>query len=266
MENAYGHASSLAIRQERLIVQIDQGESEGRKSRLYALDTATGRVLWQRPRSVPTSWASPIVIEAAGKPQIITLAVPWTISYSAVDGTEIWRAECLNGEITPSPVFAGGWVFVPSPSEKLLALRPDGQGDVTKSHIVWSVEDYVPDITCPVSNGELIFTLTTPGILCCYEVKDGKKHWEHDFEADFQASPSIAGNRLYLLGVKGTVIVIEASREFKELARMEAGEALMASPRLPTTAYLRGSKHLFALAGKWRSWLELRSRNQSVLG
>jgi len=251
LENAYGQASSLAIWQGRLILQIDQGESEGRKSRLYALDTATGRVLWQRPRSVPTSWASPIVIEAAGKSQIITLAVPWAIAYSAVDGTEIWRAECLNGEITPSPVFAGGLVFVPSPSEKLLALRPDGQGDVTKSHVVWSVEDYVPDITCPVSNGEVIFTLTTPGILSCYEVKDGKKHWEHDFEADFQASPSIAGNRLYLLGLKGTVIVVEASREFKELARFEAGEAFMASPAFANDRmYLRGSKHLLCIGAK----------------
>ncbi len=251
LENAYGHASSLAMWQGRLIVQIDQGESEGRKSRLYALDTATGRVIWQRPRSVPTSWASPIVIEAAGKPQIITLAVPWVIAYSALDGTEIWRAECLNGEITPSPVFAGGLVFVPSPSEKLLALRPNGQGDVTKSHVVWSAEDYVPDITCPVSNGDLIFTLTTPGILSCYEVKDGKKHWEHDFETDFQASPSIAGNRLYLLGLKGTVFVIEASREFKELARMEAGEALMASPAFANDRmYLRGSKHLVCIGTK----------------
>ena len=161
LKNPYGHATSLATWQDRLIVQLDQGDSEDNKSKLYALDGRTGQVVWQRPRKAGASWATPIVIEAAGKAQIITLAVPCVIAYAATDGAELWRVEGLNGEITPSPVFAGGLLFVASPSEKLLAIRPDGQGDVTKTHVVWTNEDNVPDVTSPTSNGELVFTLTT---------------------------------------------------------------------------------------------------------
>ena len=128
LKNPYGYATSLATWQDRLIVLLDQGEPDEGKSKLYALDGRTGRVVWERPRKVGASWASPIVIEAAGKAQVIALAVPWVIAYAAKDGTELWRVEGLNGEITPSPVFAGGLVIVPSPSEKLLAIRPDGTG------------------------------------------------------------------------------------------------------------------------------------------
>ncbi len=250
-KNAHGHAASLAFWQGRLIVQLDQGEGSGGLSRLYALDGATGREVWQRSRPVPSSWATPIVIEAAGKTQIITLGVPWVIAYSVADGNELWRAEALDGEVTPSPIFAGGFVFVVSPNIKLAALRPDGQGDVSKTHVAWFAEDNVPDITSPVGNGELVFTLSTSGLLTCYDVKDGKKLWEQDFVMECHASPTIVGNRLYAITTKGTVIAVEAGRQFKELARMEMGEKIFASPAVVRDRiFIRGAKHLFGIGAK----------------
>jgi outer membrane protein assembly factor BamB len=250
LKNPYGFASSLATWQDRLIVQLDQGESEEGKSRLYALDGRTGQVVWQRPRKVGSSWASPIVIEAAGKAQIIALSVPWVIAYAATDGTELWRVECLNGEVTPSPVFAGGLVYVPSPSEKLLAIRPDGQGDVTKTHVVWTNEDNVPDVTSPVSNGELLFALTTAGMLTCFDAKDGKKQWEHDLDMECHASPSLAGGRLYIFGQKGTAVIAEAGRQYKEIFRTEMGDAFHASPAfVQDRIVLRGGTNVWCLAG-----------------
>jgi len=230
LKNPYGHATSLVTWQDRLIVQLDQGEPDEGHSKLYALDGRTGRVVWERPRKVGGSWASPIVIEAAGKAQVIVLAVPWVISYAAKDGAELWRVEGLNGEITPTAAFAGGLVFAPSPSEKLMAIRPDGSGDVTKTHVVWANEDNVPDVTSPASNGELVFAVTTSGMLTSYDAKDGKKLWEHDFEMEIHASPNISGNRLYVLGQKGTAVVVEAARQYKELFRTEMGDAFHASP------------------------------------
>jgi outer membrane protein assembly factor BamB len=248
LKNPYGHATSLATWQDRLIVQLDQGDAEDNKSKLYALDGRTGQIIWQCPRKVGASWASPIVIEAAGKAQIITLAVPCVIAYAATDGTELWRVECLNGEITPSPVFAGGLVFVASPSEKLLAIRPDGTGDVTKSNVVWTSEDNVPDVTSPTSNGELVFAVTTSGMLTCLDAKDGKKQWEHDFDTECHASPSVAGNRLYLFSQKGTAVVVEAARQFKELFRTEMGDGFHASPAFAQDRiYLRGVTNVWCL-------------------
>jgi outer membrane protein assembly factor BamB len=230
LKNAYGHATSLITWRDRLIVQLDQGEAEDRKSKLYALDGRTGKVVWEKARNVGGSWSSPVAYEANGQGQIVALAVPAAIAYSAADGTELWRAEIMNGEITPSPVFDGKHVIVASPSDKLVAIRPDGKSDVTKSHLVWTNEDNVPDVTSPVSNGELVFALTTAGMLTCFDAKDGKKQWEHDFEFECHASPTLAGNRVYFIGQKGVAVVVEAGRQFKELFRTEMPDNFHASP------------------------------------
>jgi len=248
LKNAYGHATSLATWRDRLIIQLDQGEAEERRSKLYALDGTSGRVIWQKDRKVGSSWTSPIVIEAAGKPQIITLAIPNVIAYAATDGAELWRADCLNGEVTPSPVFAAGLVLVASPSEKLVAIRPDGQGDVTKTHLSWTNEDNVPDITSPVASAELVFTVTSAGLLSCFDLKDGKKLWEHDFEMECHASPSLVGNRLFVLGQKGAAVLVEAARQYKELFRTEMGDAFDASPAFAQDGMiLRGATNAWCI-------------------
>lgn len=246
--NPYGHTSSLLVWRDRLIVQFDQGEAEEQKSKLYALDGATGRVVWQRKRAAPSSWATPIVIEAAGKNQIITLSAPWIIAYDAEEGLELWRGELLNGEVTPSPVYAGGLVLAISPNEALLAIRPDGAGDITKSHVVWSATDGVPDVASPAANDELVFALSSSGQLTCFDLKSGTKIWEHDFKLPFQASPTLVGNRLYLFGQEGQAIVVEAGREFKELARSEMHESIHASPAVVQgRIFIRTAKTLYCV-------------------
>lgn len=247
-KNPYGHATSLATWREKLLVQVDQGGGDSATSRLLAIDGATGRIVWERPRPVSAAWATPIVIQAAGRPQIITPGNPWVIAYAPGDGSELWRVECLGGEVTPSPIFAAGAVIVVSPNERLLALRPDGQGDVTKTHVLWTAQDNPPDITSPVSNGEFIFTVTTPGVLTCVEATTGKKVWEHELGLDFHASPGISGERLYLISTQGVVVVAAVGKEFKELARSELGEPVSASPAfVRNRIFIRGQRHLYCI-------------------
>jgi len=232
LQNAYGHATSLATWMDRVIVQLDQGESDSGKSVLYALDGRTGRPVWQRPRKLGASWASPIVIEAAGKTQIITLSLPWVIAYSAADGAELWRAECLNGEVTPSPIFTAGMVLIASPSDRLLAIRPDGTGDVTKTHVAWTSDENIPDVTSPVSDGELVFMTTTSGTVTCLDVKDGKTLWVHELEMECHASPVIGAKKVYQFTQDGTAVVMEAGREHKEVFRGKLPDSFHATPAL----------------------------------
>jgi outer membrane protein assembly factor BamB len=247
-KNLYGHTSSLLTWQDRVIVQFDQGDADDKLSKLYAFDGATGKVAWEQSRDVGSSWATPIVFEVAGKTQLLTLAPSFAISYSAKDGAELWRAECVDGEVTPSPVFAGGKLFIVSPTSKLQAYRPDGEGDVTKTHLEWIAEDGIPDITSPVSNGELVFLIDTSGMLSCYDAKDGKKQWQKDIEEECKASPSIVGGKLCLVTMKGLVIVVEAGREFKELARFPLNEEVFASPAFAgNKMFVRGMKHLICV-------------------
>jgi outer membrane protein assembly factor BamB len=251
-DNPYGFATSLVMWQGRLLVQFDQGRgNNSTKSKLYAFEGATGRVLWERSRPAPSSWATPMVIEAAGRHQLITLGEPWVIAYEAANGSEIWRANCLGSDLAPSPIFAAGSVIVASPWKQLAAFRPDGQGDVTKTHLAWVIEENVPDITSPVANDELLFTVGSQGMLACYDVKDGKKQWEHDLNMECHPSPSLAGNRLYVVGTLGTTVIVAAERQFKELARADLGETIYASPAfVGDRIYLRGTQHLFCIGGE----------------
>lgn len=249
-KNLYGHSTSLAVWQGRLIVQYDQGESAPANSKLFAFDGATGRVVWEKPRDFASTWASPIVIEAAGKTQIVVLGEPNVVSYDWTDGRELWKAHVLEGEVTPSPAFAGGLVLVINPYNRLLALAPDGAGDVTETHVKWKAEDNIPDVTSPVSDGALAFTVTSGGALMCFDVKTGEKVWEQDLKTEIQATPAIAGQRLYVLCTDGTTVVLEVGRAFKELARnpLGDGEKFVASPAFVRgRIYVRGLTHLYCL-------------------
>jgi outer membrane protein assembly factor BamB len=247
-DNSYGFASSLAMYQNLLLIQYDQGGVEDEKSELIALDGFSGRVVWQTKRPVGNSWSSPIVARIGEQFQIITCADPWVIAYNPADGAELWRAKCLTGDIAPSSIYANGLVFVIEPYSKLVAIKTDGKGDVTKTHIAWISEEGGPDICSPVSNGESIFLLATEGLLECYNVSDGKKLWDKDLKEYFLASPSLVGNNLYLLSEKGVMFIAEAESEYKELAKCELGEKCHASPAFADgRIYIRGVENLYCI-------------------
>lgn len=248
IHNGYGYGTSLAVWQDRLFVQIDQGDSKPAGSKLISLQGESGQVLWERSRTVIESWATPIVVDAAGKVQIITLGDPWITAYTMTDGRELWRAQLLENEIVPSPVFAGGYVIAVSPGSRLLALRPDGTGDVTKTEVAWVNEENPPDITSPAANAEFVFTVTTPGVVTCFQTSNGKKVWEHDLNLETQASPAIAGGNLVVLGKNGTLVTMHASREFQETGRIQLQDKFVASPAFAGGHFfLRGMSNLYCL-------------------
>jgi len=247
-DSSYGYASSLAMYRHLLLIQYDQGGVEDEKSRLIALSIFSGKTVWQTKRPVPNSWTSPIVITIGDEHQIITCGDPWVIAYNPANGEELWRAECLGTDVAPSPIYANGQVFTVEPYTKLVAIRPNGRGDVTETHIAWSAEDGIPDICSPVSNGKLIFLLTTEGTLTCYKVTDGSRLWENDLGKNFLASPSLVGDRLYLLSEQGVMFIVEAGTEYKELARCELGESCCASPAFADgRIYIRGTENLYCI-------------------
>ncbi len=247
-DNMYGHATSLAMWRNLLLVQFDQRAAEYNKSKIIALDGLTGRQVWVKQRPVPDSWSSPIVINAGGKDQVITCGNPWVISYNPADGAELWRAECLGGDVAPSPIYAGGLVFAVNSGAALAAIKPDGAGDVTTTHIAWTATDSLPDICSPVSDGKLLWLMETYGILTCCDAKTGKMVWDKDLDASFNASPALVGDRVYLISTNGVTIVIESAGEYKEIARSELGEKVFASPAfMDGRIYIRGEKNLFCI-------------------
>ncbi len=247
-ENGYGHAASLVVWNDRLLVQADQGAAEDGKSVLLALDTATGKMAWTAKRPVGGSWTTPLVITVGGKAQVVTAGDPWLMGHDVATGAEIWRAHVLGGELAPSPVFGGGRLFATSPGNALTALAPEGTGDITSAQVKWKLTDEVPDVPSPTVVGDLLFTANTEGHLICRDAGTGEKIWDHGFELEIQASPLVVGERMYLFGQPGNVMVVKAGRAFESLAAFEMGEDIYATPAVAGGRFLiRTDRNLYCI-------------------
>ena len=218
---------------------------------MLALDIFSGTTVWEASRPVGGSWTSPIVAKIAGQSQLITCADPWVISYNPANGSELWRADCLGTDVAPSPIYAGGMVFGIHPYSSLVAIKPTGSGDVTKTHIAWEATDNIPDICSPVSDGKVIFLLETYGILTCYNISNGAKLWEEDLKTSFMASPSMVDDRLYLLSEKGIMFIAKAGDGYAELAKCPLGEKCYSSPAFADgRIYIRAVENLYCIGDK----------------
>jgi outer membrane protein assembly factor BamB len=251
-KNSYGHAASLCTYRNLLIVPFDQGSAKDKISKLMALDTATGKTVWETPRQVPSCWTTPIVFSWKGKPQLLTAADPFAISYDPLTGKEIWRAKCLRQDVGPSPTFVAGSAILANEYPGMSGVPVDGQGDVTDK-ILWRAEDNAPDTSSPLATDEFAFTLATYGVLTCCDIKTGEKLWEAEFDdTNFNSSASLAAGRIYVFSLEGKCWALEATREkCKRLAESKLGEKCVASPAFQDgRIYIRGEKHLFCLGGK----------------
>lgn len=248
--NSYGHASSLVLHSSLLLIQLDQtrAEDDSSRSKLMALDVASGKTVWETPRPVRDSWSTPAVIFAGGRVQVVTTADTWIISYDVATGAEIWRAKCLEGDVVASPVYADGLVYTVMEMSRLSGVRADGRGDVTETHVAWSVEGDLPSICTPLHDGERLYCLTSSGILTCWDPGSGRLHWEQDTEASFLASPVLAAGRIYMFGDDGLCVIIKAAGEYEEIGRPELGEEVRATPAfVGDRIYARGERSLFCL-------------------
>jgi outer membrane protein assembly factor BamB len=251
-ENMYGHATSLTMWRNRVIVVFDQADAEAGKSKIMALDASTGTPIWTTPREVANSWVSPIIIKYQDREQIITSADPWVIAYDPATGKELWKAECMRGDVAPSPVFVNDLVYVACDQTCVAAIKPDGSGNVTETKIAWKNEDAgLPDMSSMFCDGPRVYTLVF-GVFHAFDALTGEHLWEHDTGAKFQSSPSLIKGRIHLLASDGVMIIGEGSKEgFKETGRAALGEGAGASPSFaPGRIYLRGKKHLFCIGNK----------------
>jgi outer membrane protein assembly factor BamB len=247
-DNSYGYACSLETYEKLVLIQYDQGDGSEGNSRFIALDGMNGRVAWEAKRDTWSSWTSPIVIDAAGQPQLITVAKPFVISYNPASGAELWRAECASGDVAPSPIYAGGLVLAIEPYSQLAAIQPTGQGDVTKAHVAWRMNESMPDICSPVSDGTYVYLMDSTGVFICAKVETGEKVYEVELKEEFRASPSIVGDRLYLLDLKGVMHIARTGPKYEEIGRCDLGEECYASPAFADgRIYIRGARNLYCI-------------------
>jgi outer membrane protein assembly factor BamB len=250
-QSSYGLASSPILYQNLLILQHDQGaEAKAQLSSILALDTRTGKTVWQTPRPVPSSWSTPIIIRpdpAGERVELITCGNPWAIAYDPATGRELWRADVLNEDVAATPVFANGLIFVVS-KRQACAIRPGGSGEVTKTHLVWFSEVNLPEVVSPLANDKYYLQVGSEGKVTCLAASDGHQVWENDFGTMFQPSPLLVGDMVYLPTADGHVILFKLAGAYALAGNCAVGDTLTATPAfVGDRIYIRGDNNLYCI-------------------
>jgi outer membrane protein assembly factor BamB len=238
-DNHYGHSSSLMTWQNLVLVQYDHNVSK----ELIALDARSGKVVYRIPREVQISWASPILVDTGNRMEIILTTNPFVISYNPENGQELWRVECMEGEVAPSPAYSDGMVFVVNEYARLAAISIDD-----KAELKWEIEDDLSEVSSPVASDGLMFMPTSYGIVSCFNAENGDKYWTHEFEDGFYSSPIIAEDLVYLMDMKGVMHIFKAEKEFQLVSQPALGEEAVTVPAFARgRIYIRGKENLFCI-------------------
>ncbi|MCH7725611.1 MAG: PQQ-like beta-propeller repeat protein [Planctomycetes bacterium] len=252
-KHGHGEGSSPALYGDTLVVNWDH---EG-QSFVAALDKRTGKQRWKVERKEVTSWATPIIIQHDGKPQVIVPGTHRLRAYDLVTGDVIWECGGLSANIVATPVAGDGMLFVGSSYEKraLLGIRLAGaKGDITDTkNVAWTMNQRTPYVPSPLLyDGSLYFLRHYQGILTRVNAKTGEEPtgpFRLGVVRNAYASPVAAAGRIYITDLEGTTLVLSNDPEPKPLAANKLDDGFSASAAIVgREIFLRGVKHLYCIA------------------
>jgi len=255
MRNQFGEGSTPVLHGNTLVIVWDHLNGQ---SFITALDKRDGRELWRVPREEIDTWATPLVLDVNGRPQVIVPAMRRNRAYDLATGAVVWESDGLTMNPIPSPVYGDGLVFLMSgfQGNDLKAIRvADAHGNIDGTpHVVWTFDRDTPYVPSPVLvDGVLYFLKTNSGILSAFDAKTGKPHFQNqrlDGVPNVFASPAAAQGRIYIAGREGTTIVIRSGPTYQVLAKNTLDDGFDASPVLvDNELFLRGQKYLYCIAG-----------------
>ena len=233
-----GPGGSPVLFQNLLIVACDGTDFQY----VVALDKLTGQEVWRTPRpkiiaadnKLKRAFSTPLLVTHAGREQLITPGAQWVCSYDPKTGKELWRANMGTGThaVVPRPVYQDGIVYICTGYMKpeLWALKVDGSGDVTESHLEWSTQSQVPELSSPLIAGSEIYFVSSKGVATCLDSKTGDELWRHRLGGNFAASPLLADGKLYFVSMEGITHVLKPGRTFEALATNQLNGQVQASP------------------------------------
>ena len=189
-------------------------------------------------------------MEVNGKPLLISLGSMALYAYEPETGQEVWRVELPGSHSGSSrPVLGHGLVFVPMGMDReLWAVRPDGQGVVTDTHVVWKYSRAVPSRSSIILVGDLLFMVDDLGVAACVDAKTGAERWRERIGGNYSSSPIHANGRIYFCSQEGKTTIIESADKYRQVAVNELDDGFMASPAVSGNAlFLRTKSHLYRI-------------------
>lgn len=248
----HGYSCSPALFEDKVIINAN---SKSDDSFVAALSQTDGKIIWKIQQKNPShSFSTPIFRKMAGKMQMIVLGNKEVSSYNPEDGSKYWFVNGPSEDFCASPVYneKTGLVLISSawPQRNLLAIKPDGKGDVTESHVVWQTKEGAYYVPSPVCTDDYLFTTMTNGKVNCIEIATGKILWAENLGKQYSSSV-LANGLVYMPNDLGVITVIKPGPTFEALAKNSIGERMNASPAISNgKIYLRGDKHLFCIGKK----------------
>ena len=258
-----GPSSSVIAFENLLILTMDGVDVQY----LVALDKQSGKTVWRTDRSV--AWndenvpgpmardgdlrkahSTPLVVNVAGKPLLLSTGAKAGYGYDPRTGKELWRVQYPDWSAAPRPVFDRGLAFFVTGLNKreLLAVKTDGQGDVTDSAIAWKLDRHVGVYASPVLVDGLLYTAAEESYVTCVEAATGQIVWTERIGGKYAASPIYADGRLYFCSQQGVTTVLKPGRTFSVMATNSLAGGFMASPAVASRALiLRTKTHLYRI-------------------
>ena len=259
----HGNGGSPILAGDALIFSCD-GASD---PFVVALDKSSGKVLWKTKRVSSAkkkfSFSTPLLITVNGQPQVITPGSGAVCALDPKTGREIWQARYGEGySVIPRPVFGQGLIFIATGYDQptVMAIRPDGKGDVTDTHVAWTLKKGAPNTPSLLLVGEELYMVSDGGIASCVEARTGRVHWQERIGGNYSASPIHANGRIYFQNEEGTGVVLKAGKAFEKLASNELGEKSLASYAVGDGAlFIRTERHLYKVTGDSSKKSEVRN-------
>jgi outer membrane protein assembly factor BamB len=249
----HGNGGSPIVVDGALVFSCDGSD----KRFVAALDCDNGKVLWTTDRTGEVhkkfSFSTPLVITVNGKKQVVSSGSNVVAAYDPGTGREIWRVRYDGYSVVPRPVYGHGLVFVCTGYEDagLLAIRPDGAGDVTDTHVAWQTRKAAPHTPSPLLVGDELYMVADAGIASCLDAATGRVHWQRRIGGTYSASPVFAGGKVYFQSEQGTGVVLTAGKQFKLLARNALGERTLASYAAADGAlFIRTEEYLYRIQAR----------------
>jgi len=250
-----GVGSSPVVYQNLLIVTCDGIDTQF----VIGLNRFTGRTEWKTVRppiratdgQLRKAYSTPLIIHHNGRDQAIIPGAQWFVSYDPLTGKELWRVDHGDGfSNVPRPVFASGVVYLCTgyTQPELWAVRVDGQGDVTETHVNWKVSRQIPANPSPLLVDDLLFTVSDNGIVSCFDARSGKTHWQKRIGGNFSASPVFANGHVFFCSHTGDISGFQATATASEPVTSHIDGEWKASPVvLDSSVLLRSSTTLFQI-------------------
>ncbi len=259
VEHQNGPGSSPAIWEDKLIIHFDGTD----RQYIAALNVKNGEVAWETNRSgemeaappLKKAYGTPLIIQNDATPLVISPAANWLYGYDARTGVEIWKAAYgqLGFSTVPRPIVLGDMVFVATSysQSRLLAVKLNGKGDVTETHIAWKSDRQIPQKPSMIGLDGRIYFVSDKGIMRCLKAENGDEVWFKRLEGEYSASPIESEGRLYFCNQEGLCTVLQAGDEYQELAANTLDTGFMASPAVAGKAlFLRTATHLYRIEDK----------------